>query len=124
MLNLAFPADYPDEQALTDYITQNRDGFVSVAQGVAPGVGGREQPYQMDATTEQHSSGSPPHTRSVVLKLFQDLGGAHPSNWYKAFNFNLGARQPITFDNLFAPGSTPLDSISRWCSATWNARRR
>jgi len=46
-----------------------------------------------------------------VLKLFQDLGGAHPSNWYKAFNFNLGVRQPITFDNLFASGSTPLDSI-------------
>ena len=115
MLNLAFPADYPDEQALTDYIAQNRDGFVSVAQGVAPGVapgsGGREQPYQMDATTEQHSSGSPPRTRSVVLKFFQDLGGAHPSNWYKAFNFSLGTRQPITFDNLFAPGSTPLDSI-------------
>ena len=115
MLNLTFPADYPDEQALTDYIAQNRDGFVSVAQGVGPGVapgsGGRDQPYQMDATTEQHSSGSPPRTRSVVLKFFQDLGGAHPSNWYKAFNFNLGARQPITFDNLFAPGSTPLDII-------------
>ena len=111
MLNMTFPADYPDERALTDYIAQNRDGFVSVAQGVAPGSGGRDQPYQMDATTEQHSSGSPPRTRSVVLKFFQDLGGAHPSNWYKAFNVNLGTRQPITFDNLFAPGSTPLDNI-------------
>ncbi len=111
MLNLTFPADYPDQQALTDYITQNRDGFVSVAQGVAPGSGGRDQPYQMDATTEQHSSGTPPHTRSVVLKFFQDLGGAHPSNWYKAFNYNVGTKQPITFDNLFAPGTTPLDSI-------------
>jgi hypothetical protein len=114
-LNLVFPVDYPDEQTLTDYIAQNRDGFVSVAQGGAPGAvpgsGGRDQPYQMEATTEQHSSGSPVRTRSVVLKLFQDLGGAHPSNWYKAFNFNLNARQPITFDNLFAPGSTPLDSI-------------
>jgi hypothetical protein len=110
-LNLTFPADYPDQQALTDYITQNRDGFVSVAQGVAPGSGGRDQLYQMDATTEQHSSGTPTHTRSVVLKFFQDLGGAHPSNWYKAFNYNLGTRQPITFDSLFAPGSTPLDSI-------------
>ena len=114
-LNLTFPADYPDQQALSDYITQNRDGFVSVAQGGAPGgapgSGGRDQPYQMDATTEQHTSGTPPHTRSVVLKFFQDLGGAHPSSWFKAFNFNLGTRQPITFDNLFAPGSTPLDSI-------------
>jgi hypothetical protein len=107
-LNLTFPADYPDEQALTDYITQNRDGFINVAQT----SGGRDQPYQMEATTEQHTSGQPPHnTRSVVLKFFQDLGGAHPSNWYKAFNYNLGTQQPITFDNLFAPGTTPLDSI-------------
>ncbi|MGO9929190.1 MAG: esterase [Mycobacterium sp.] len=108
MLDMTFPTDYPDEQALTDYITQNRDGFVNVAQS----SGGRDQPYQIEATTEQHTAGQPPHnTRSVVLKLFQDLGGAHPSTWYKAFNYNLGTNQPITFDNLFAPGTTPLDSI-------------
>ncbi|OBH82002.1 esterase [Mycobacterium scrofulaceum] len=107
-LNMVFPADYPDEQALADTITQNRDGFVNVAQS----SGSRDQPYQLEATTEQHSSGQPPHnTRSVVLKFFQDLGGAHPSIWYKAFNYNLGTKQPITFDNLFAPGTTPLDSI-------------
>ena len=105
---MTFPADYPDEQALTDYITQNRDGFLSVAQS----SGSRDQPYQMEATTEQHTAGQPPHnTRSVVLKFFQDLGGAHPSTWYKAFNYNLGAKQPITFDTLFPPGTTPLDSI-------------
>ncbi|KJX74985.1 esterase [Mycobacterium lepromatosis] len=107
-LNLTFPVDYPDQQALTDYITQNRDGFVNVAQG----SGVREYPYQMDATTEQHSSGQPPHTtRSVVLKFFQDLGGARPSTWYKAFNYNLGTGQLITFDTLFAPGTMPLDRI-------------
>ena len=107
-LNLVFPADYPDEQALTDYVAQNRDGFVNVAQS----SGSRDQPYQLEATTEQHASGQPPHnTRSVVLKFFQDLGGAHPSIWYKAFNYNLGTKQPITFDNLFAPGTAPLDSI-------------
>jgi hypothetical protein len=107
-LNMTFPADYPDEQALTDYITQNRDGFVNVAQS----SGTRDQPYQMVATAEQHTAGQPPHdTRSVVLKFFQDLGGAHPSTWYKAFNYNLGAKQPITFDNLFPPNTTPLDAI-------------
>lgn len=106
-LNLTFPADYPDEQALIDYLTQNRDGFVNVAQT----SGARDQPYQMEATTEQRTSGQPPRTRSVVLKLFQDLGGSHPSVWYKAFNYNLVSRQPIGFDNLFAPGTTPLDSI-------------
>jgi Protein of unknown function (DUF3298) len=112
MLSMAFPVDYPDEQALTDYITQNRDGFVNVAQASGGRDAGRDQPYQMEATTEQHSSGQPPHnTRSVVLKFFQDVGGARPSTWYKAFNYNLGTKQPITFDNLFAPGTTPLDAI-------------
>lgn len=107
-LKMTFPANYPDEQALTDYLTQNRDGFLNVARS----SGGRDRPYQMVATTEQHTAGQPPHnTRSVVLKFFQDLGGAHPSTWYKSFNYNLGTRQPITFDNLFAPGTTPLDSI-------------
>ncbi|GAB3029867.1 esterase [Mycobacterium bourgelatii] len=106
-LALTFPVDYPDQQALTDYVTQNRDGFVNVAQG----SGRRDQPYQMEATTDQHTSGQPPRTRSVVLKFFQDLGGTHPSTWYKAFNYNLDTKQPITFDTLFAPNTTPLDAI-------------
>lgn len=107
-LDMTFPADYPDEQALTDYITQNRDGFVNVAQG----SGRRDQPYQMDASNEQHSAGQPPHnTRSVVLKFFQDLGGARPSNWFKAFNYNVTAKTPITFDTLFAPNTNALDTI-------------
>jgi Protein of unknown function (DUF3298) len=107
-VNMTFPADYPDEQVLTDYVTQNRDGFVNVAQS----SGSRDQPYQFEATTEQRFAGQAPHnTRSVVIKFFQDLGGAHPSTWYKSFNYNLASKQPITFDNLFAPGTTPLDSI-------------
>ncbi|APD84296.1 esterase [Mycobacterium intracellulare] len=108
MLTMTFPTDYPDQQALTDYITQNRDGFVNVARS----SGGRDQPYQLEATTDQHSAGQPPHnTRSVVLKFFQDVGGTRSSIWYKAFNYNLGTKQPITFDTLFPPGTTPLDAI-------------
>ena len=107
-LNISFPADYPDGQALADYITQNRDGFVAVAQS----SGGRDQPYQLEATTEQHGAGQPPHnTRSVVLKFFQDVGGAHSSIWYKAFNYNLATRAPITFDTLFRPETKPLEVI-------------
>lgn len=107
-LNIVFPADYPDEQALIDYVTQNRDGFVSVAQS----SGGRDQPYQLEGTTEQHTAGQPPHnTRSVVLKFFQDVGGSHTSIWWKAFNYNLGSKQPITLDTLFGPAGPPLDAI-------------
>ncbi|MGH3264451.1 MAG: hypothetical protein ACRDNS_20925, partial [Trebonia sp.] len=52
MLDMTFPVDYPDEQALTDYLTQNRDGFVNVART----PGSRNLPYQMDVTAEQHHS--------------------------------------------------------------------
>jgi len=111
-LDMKFPVDYPDEQALTDYLSQNRDGFVNVAQTSSQTSGARDVPYQMEVTSEQYHSGQAPGgTRSVVLKVFEDLGGPHPSTSYKAFNYDLGAQQSITFDTLFAPNSKPLDSI-------------
>jgi hypothetical protein len=110
-LDMTFPVDYPDEQALTDYLNQNRDGFVNVAQ-TSQTSGSRDLPYQMEVTSEQFRSGQPPGgTQSVVLKVFEDLGGPRPSTFYKAFNYNLQSHQPITFDTLFAPNSKPLDAI-------------
>ncbi|WP_421841178.1 esterase [Mycobacterium sp.] len=107
-LDMRYPVDYPDQQALTDYLSRNRDGFLNVAQASAR----RNQPYQLDASSEQLSSGEPPQgTQSVVLKFFQDLGGSRPFTWYKAFNYNLDSKRPITFDTLFAPDTTPLDTI-------------
>jgi hypothetical protein len=46
-----------------------------------------------------------------VFKIFQDVGGAHPVTWYKAFDYNLDSAQPITFDTLFKPASKPLTVI-------------
>jgi hypothetical protein len=107
-IDASFPVDYADQQALTDYLTQTRDGFVKVSQM----PGSASLPYQLDVGSEQHHSGQPPHgTQSVALKIFQDVGGTHPSTWYKAFNYNLDARRPITFDTLFNPGTKPLDAI-------------
>jgi len=111
-LDMTFPVDYPDEQALTDFISQNRDGFVSVAQTSSQTSGPRDVPYQMEVTSEQYHSGRPPGgTRSVVLKVFEDLGGPRPSTFYKSFNYDLGAQKSITFDTLFVPNTKPLDSI-------------
>lgn len=111
MLNMTFPTDYPD-QALTDFLTQNRDGFVSVAQTSSQTSGPRDVPYQMEVTSEQYHSGQPPAgTRSVVLKVFEDLGGPRPSTFYKSFNWDLAGQKAITFDTLFAPNAKPLDSI-------------
>ncbi len=111
-LDMRFPLDYPDEQTLTDYVGQNRDGFVNVAQTSSQTSGTRDVPYQMEVTSEQYHSGQPPGgTKSVVVKVFEDLGGPRPSTSYKGFNYDLGVQKPITFDTLFAPNSKPLDSI-------------
>lgn len=107
-LDLRYPVDYPDQQTLTDYVVQNRDGFITVAQT----PGSRDLPYVMESTVEQYRSGQPPTgTRSVVLKIFQDVGGPHPSTWYKSFTYDLGAGRPVTFDTLFVPESKPLEAI-------------
>src|SRR6202046_1266985 len=112
MLDVTFPVDYPDEQALTDYLSQNRDGFVNVAQTSSQTSGSRDVPYQMDVTSEQFHSGQPPGgTRSVVLKVFEDLGGPRPSTFYKGFNYDVAGQKAITFDTLFAPNTKPLNAI-------------
>ena len=110
-LNMKFPVDYPD-QALVDFLSQNRDGFVNVAQTSSQTSGPRDVPYQMEVTSEQYHSGQPPGgTRSVVLKVFEDLGGPRPSTFYKGFNYDVAGQKAITFDTLFAPNTKPLDSI-------------
>jgi hypothetical protein len=78
-LDMRFPLDYADEQALIDYISQNRDGFVSVAQTSSQTSGTRDVPFQMEVTFQEYHSGQPPGgTQSVVIKVFEDLGGPRP----------------------------------------------
>ncbi len=96
-LDVKFPVDYSDEQAIVDYLTQTRDGFLNLAQ--TPGA--RNLPYELDVTAETFRS---ERTRSVVLSLFENVGGAHPTNWYKAFNFDVDKNRALTFDTVFAPG--------------------
>ncbi|MGE0217139.1 esterase [Mycolicibacterium sp.] len=107
-VDYAFPADYPDQQALTAYLTQTRDGFVNVAEM----PGSWNLPYVLDGKGTAYQSGSPERgTRSVVFEVYENVGGAHPQTWYKAFNWDLAAQAPITFDTLFKPDTRPLDVI-------------
>lgn len=103
-MDLAYPLGYPDEQAIVDYLTQTREGFVNVAQ--TPDF--RNVPHEMDVTAESFQSAQ---SRSVVLTLFQDIGGAHPTTWYKSFTYDVGQSRPVSFDTLFAPDAKPLDAI-------------
>ncbi len=107
-VDTSFPTDYADTGPMIDYLKQTRDGFTAVSQ--MPGSTGL--PYALDITSEQYQSGRPQGgTQSVVLKIYQNVGGAHPLTWYKAYNYNLDTNQPITYDTLFTPGSKPLPVI-------------
>ena len=107
-LDITFPNDYPDQQALTAYLTQARDGFVNVSQM----PGSYNLPYELDAKGTGYHSGPPTAgTQSVVFTMWQNVGGTHPQTWYKSFNWDLGKKAPITFDTLFKPGTKPLDVI-------------
>ncbi len=103
-MDVTFPLGYPDEQAIVDYLSQTREGFVNVAQT----PDSRNLPYEMDVTAETYQSAQ---TRSVVLTLFQDVGSAHPTTWYKSFTYDVGRGRPVTFGTLFAPDAKPLDAI-------------
>lgn len=107
-LDMSFPDDYPDQTALTAYLTQSRDGFINVARM----PGSWNVPYQLDAKGTGYHSGSPTAgTQSVVFEMYQNVGGAHPQTFYQAFNWDLAKRAPITFGSLFKPGTKPLDVI-------------
>lgn len=98
MMDVKYPVNYSDVQAIVDYLNQTKAGFVNLAE--TPGA--RNLPYEMDVTAQSFRSAQ---TRSAVLKLFQNVGSAHPTTWYKAFTFDLNKNQPVTFDTVFPPGA-------------------
>jgi hypothetical protein len=107
-MDMRFPNDYPDQAALTGYLTQTRDGFINVSEM----PGSRDLPYVLDANGTGYRSGPPlAGTQSLVFEVYQNVGGAHPVTWYKSFNWDAAKRAPITFDTLFKPGSKPLEAI-------------
>ncbi len=107
-IDFRFPVDYPDQQSLTDFLTQRRDEFVDWVAKSRP----MEIPYELDVIGEAYHSGTPTSgTQSLVLTIGSDTG-VHPVTTYKAFNYDVGKHAPITFDTLFKPGSAPLDVLN------------
>lgn len=107
-VNISFSTDYPDQKSLSDYITQTRDGFLNVAKSGAP----RDVPYELNITSTNYGSAIPPRgTQAVVLKTYQNVGGAHPQTLFKAFNWDQSYRKPITYDNLWQPTADPLKTV-------------
>lgn len=117
VIDLRWDTDYPDDQPVTDYLLQNRDQVVNAAQ--RPGA--QYLPYQMAVTSETYRSGQPTRTTpeygkpwhgtmSLVLKNFMAVGGPAGTK-YKSFTFDYDKGRSVTFDNLFVPGTNPMDSI-------------
>ncbi len=108
-IDFSFPVDYPDQEPVTDYLTQQRDAFIRFSQ--LPGAQDWPAPYQLIARGQTYRSGTPDFgTESLVLRMGQDAQ-PHPVAWYKAFNYDLSKHAPITFDTLFKPDTNPLDVV-------------
>jgi len=114
-IEMTFPLDYPDQGAVTDFLTHGRDGFIDWVTKFGPREG-RGRPYQYVVTAKTYRSATPDaRTQSLVLKIDNDTGLAnegHPNTTFQAFNFDLAKRIPITFDTLFKPGTKPLEVLN------------
>ena len=104
-IDFRFPVDYPQQQALTDYLTGQRDSYID---WVAGRFGGTDtHPYALDISGDSFNAGGDAPTQSLLLTIGEDIG-VHPITRYKTFNYDLTSQTPITFDSLFAPGTDPL----------------
>jgi hypothetical protein len=114
-IEMTFPLDYPDMQAVTDFLKKDRDSFLDWVAKIGPSER-RGRPYQYAVTAETYRSGTPESgTQSLVLEIDNDTGLAHqghPDTTFRAFDFDLGKRAPITFDTLFKPGKKPLEVLN------------
>jgi hypothetical protein len=109
-IDMSFPLDYPDQQAVSDYLTQDRADFVDWIAKFG-GKGAKRQ-YTHDVTAKTYRSSG---TQSLVLKTNDDTGLAHedhPGTSFQAFNYDVNKRVPINFDTLFKPGTNPLGVLN------------
>lgn len=107
-ISISFPADYPDQKSIAEYVTQARDQFLGVAKSSTP----RDLPYELDITSATYGSSIPPRgTQAVVLTIYSSTGGAHPQTSFRAFNWDQGYRKPITYDTLWQPDTDPLKIV-------------
>lgn len=117
-LDMRFAIDYPDAAPVTTYLQQVRGNLVNAAND----GGARYLPYETYVTSESYSSGQPQRTtqeygqpwsgtRTLVLKVFDDIFSQPVRVRYKTFTYDHNSGRPIQFGDLFAPGTNPMDAI-------------
>lgn len=104
VLDMSFPVDFPEQDAVTKFLTDTKAGFLEAVR--APDA--RNLPYGLDIKAVLDASDT---TKTATFEVYQNVGGAHPNTWYKSFNYDVARQRAITFDDLFAPGVKPLDTI-------------
>jgi hypothetical protein len=106
-IEIGYPLDYSDQQALTDFVKQDRDEFVNFIATLPQ----RDWPYEHRVRPHTYTSGKAASgTESVVLELYGD-SGAHPVTGFHSFNYDVSKHSPITFDSLFKPGADPVAAL-------------
>jgi hypothetical protein len=104
-IDMSFPVAYPDQRAVSDVLTGQRDKFIETVE--EPPV--RDVPKALDIKSQTFRSGAPASgTESLVFEEYINFGGAHPVTNYDALNFDLAKKAPITFETLFKQGSDPV----------------
>lgn len=107
-VSISFPANYPDMKAIADFVGKTRDQFLDVAKSSTP----RDEPYALDITSTSYNSLVPPRGQlSVVLKVYQSTGGAHPRTSFQSFVWDQTYRKPVTYETLWQPKSNPLPIV-------------
>ena len=107
-VDISFPASYPDMKSVADFVSKTRDAFLGVARSPAP----RELPYALDITATTYNSAVPPRgQQSVVLKVYRNIGAAHPDSSYKSFVWDQTYRKPVSYDTLWQPDTDPLPIV-------------
>ncbi|WP_156618067.1 RsiV family protein [Mycobacterium sp. 852013-51886_SCH5428379] len=96
------------EQQVVNYLTQVLQDF-DAAAGLADTHADGSPIHEMEATSSSYSSAG---TKTVVVKVYQDLGDERPATWYRAFSYANASGAPIDFGTLFRPGTRPLDVIA------------
>jgi len=109
-LDFRFPVDYPDQQAVTDFLVQRRDQFNDWVAHQPPR--GSSVSYRLDIGGHAYRSGTTTlATQSLLLDIGNDTG-INPVTTFKAFNYDLAKHTAITFDTLFKAGTKPLEVLN------------
>lgn len=108
IVDISFPSNFPDMKSVTQFVAQTRDGFLNVAKSSAP----RTAPYALDISAATYNSVVPPRGQlSVVLKVYQNAGGAGPQTSFKSFVWDQAYRKLVTYETLWQPETDPLPIV-------------